>query len=51
MFIQLYPHVMGKYVWGHMVYLTTYVLADGIAKMYFYYVNVTDVIATGVRCY
>ena len=37
--------------WGHMVYLTSYVLADGIAKIYFYYVNVTDVIIMWVRCY
>ena len=34
-----------------MVYLTSYVLADGIAKLYFYYINVTDVIVTLVRYY
>ena len=51
LFIQTYPDVVGDYVWGYMVYLASYVLAEGIDKLYFYYINVADVIVTGVRCY
>ena len=49
-FIPLYPDVMGNYVLRSPGVITSYVLADGIAKTYSYYVNVTDVV-TGVRCY
>ena len=37
--------------WGHMMQLISYILADGIAKIYSYYISVTDVVVTGVRCY
>ena len=36
--------------WVHMVLLTSYVLADVIAKSYSYYVNMTDVVVIGVKC-
>ena len=51
LFILLYPDVMGNYVLRSPDVITSYVLANGINKNYSYYVNVIDVVVTGVRCY
>ena len=41
---------MGNYVLRSYDVITSYVLSAGITKNYSYYVNMTDVVVTGVRC-
>ena len=36
------------YCWGHMLYLNS---CDGIGNGFIHYINVTDVVVPGVRCY